>query len=286
MPAGTRKGFTGNARRTTLASGINASAVAFSVAAGEGSGYPTGAGGPFTVKIDRGTAFEESVLVQSRVSDVFTVQQRGYASTPATVHGAGATVEHHVDYHVFDEANLIASVQTTKGDTIGFTTQPVRKAVGTDGTLWIADSTQADGIAWKSLAVARLFRGNNQSIASGGAPTNSIWDVESEDSYNLITAGVSLAMAGVWAGTYTLDCSNYPTMGAVAADALSWSIVDPLTLLTITKFWYPRNSAVGGGTHSFSFVGRSATVMSFGVVQNSGAPVNFQATLNATRLAF
>jgi len=46
------------------------------------------------------------------------------------------------------------AIGTAKGDLIAFTAQgvPVRKAVGADGQIIVADSTQTDGMAWKDLS--------------------------------------------------------------------------------------------------------------------------------------
>lgn len=60
------------------------------------------------------------------------------------------------------------SIQTTKGDLIGYSASgQIRVAVGTNGQVLIADSTQASGIKWgtagistgKSIAMAIVFGG-------------------------------------------------------------------------------------------------------------------------------
>jgi hypothetical protein len=51
-------------------------------------------------------------------------------------------------------------ILTTKGDTLGYSTEEIRNPISTDGFVLTADSTNALGIAWKE--------------AGGGSP---IWEI-------------------------------------------------------------------------------------------------------------
>ena len=98
----TLKEFSGNAPITRLSAQLPAATVtSFVVATNGGAGYPTGATAPFVVVIDKGTALEEKILVNTRSSDTFgsggTGLTRGYDSTVAQDHEAQATVEHVID---------------------------------------------------------------------------------------------------------------------------------------------------------------------------------------------
>ena len=84
----------GAAAPTTLASGINNSVTTFAVAAGGGSGYPTGIVGDFIMCIDENTPSEEKMLCSGRASDAFTVVTRGIDGTAAAEHSSGAVVTH------------------------------------------------------------------------------------------------------------------------------------------------------------------------------------------------
>tara|TARA_R110000803_G_scaffold73363_2_gene137215 strand:- start:321 stop:521 length:201 start_codon:yes stop_codon:yes gene_type:complete len=53
-----------------------------------------------------------------------------------------------------------AEILTTKGDTLGYSTEEVRNPISTDGFVLTADSTNALGIAWAA--------------AGGGSP---LWEI-------------------------------------------------------------------------------------------------------------
>jgi hypothetical protein len=104
VPIGTRKEFTGAASATKLASPITDTATSFTVAAGTGVGFPTGATGQFVIILDRGAVAEEKVLCDSRSGDVFTVNVsgRGHDGTTAASH---QIVEDGVE-HVIDAESM------------------------------------------------------------------------------------------------------------------------------------------------------------------------------------
>lgn len=83
----------------TTGVGSNFSAVATSFTLVSGTGYPTGATGPFVLKIDENTPSEEKILCSSRSGTTVTVSSspagRGFDGTTATSHSSGtANVEH------------------------------------------------------------------------------------------------------------------------------------------------------------------------------------------------
>ena len=92
----TLREYSGGAAPTTLAGLINASAMSFTVATGGGTGYPTGATGPFFVALGSATANEEKILCASRAGDVFTVATggRGADGTTALTHQVAESVRH------------------------------------------------------------------------------------------------------------------------------------------------------------------------------------------------
>jgi microcystin-dependent protein len=101
------KEYAGAAPQTRLASPITiGGTTSFSVVLGGGSGYPTGTTAPFVVVIDRGTALEEKILVDSRTNETFSGLTRGYDGTTAQAHSAQAIVEHVWDAASATEANL------------------------------------------------------------------------------------------------------------------------------------------------------------------------------------
>jgi len=110
-----RKSFAGAAPLTKLTAGITTISTTFSVAAG--AGYPTGAGGPFVVVINRGKANEEKILVASRATNTFTVAAggRGYDGTAAQSHATDSEVMHVLDADTVDNANAHVN-DTTRDD--------------------------------------------------------------------------------------------------------------------------------------------------------------------------
>jgi hypothetical protein len=83
---------------------------------------------------------------------------RAQDDTTAVSHSSGATI-----YPVFtaddaDEANLMASTMTTKGDLLVTTGSAFnRLAVGTNGFVLTADSTATNGLTWAVAASPVVF---------------------------------------------------------------------------------------------------------------------------------
>lgn len=151
--AKTRRAYSGNAASTTLASGISGADTSISITAA--TGWPSGA--PFYVVIDPGTAAEEKVLV-TRSSTTLTVSgSRGADDTSASSHSAGAVI-----YPVFtatdaNEANLMASTLTTKGDLLTHGSSDfARLAVGSTNQVLVADSAQSTGMKWANVTSAMI----------------------------------------------------------------------------------------------------------------------------------
>lgn len=104
--------YSGSAKSTTLVGDISAAATSITVA--DGTGYPTGAVGPFVVTIDAGLAGEEKVLCTSRTGNTLTVTSRGWDGTSAADHSNAAVVQHTLSATDIREAN--AHVNDTTGD--------------------------------------------------------------------------------------------------------------------------------------------------------------------------
>lgn len=95
---------------TTLVAGIDAGATSMTITSA--TRWPTGAGNPFWVTIDPGTASEERVLCTSVVGQVVTISQRGADGTTATSHAAGATLWPSWSATDANEANEHLNVST------------------------------------------------------------------------------------------------------------------------------------------------------------------------------
>lgn len=138
-----RRAHAGGAIPTSLASGIsnvdtNCTVVAL-------TGYPSGSSKWFAC-IDRGTEFEEKVLVTNVSSFVLTIT-RGQDGTSAVAHSATATFEHIGTAQELDEAN--AHLVATSGEH-GI---PVGAAfVGTTGAQTLEDKSLDFGVTGGNVA--------------------------------------------------------------------------------------------------------------------------------------
>lgn len=152
---------------TTLNSGINTTATTMtvpSVAAatallGGVSLAPSNAD-IFTVAIDHDTVNEEIVYITGVSGDTFTIS-RGQAGTgtpgvSGIAHNAGASIKHVLtsdDLNYFNTA-VQPSTLTAKGDIYAASASGVvgRVAVGTNGQVLVADSSQTRGLKWDSVS--------------------------------------------------------------------------------------------------------------------------------------
>jgi len=157
---------------TTLLATISNSATSMTVASGTGSalmgGVTLAAGNVdiFTVAIDVDTQNEEIVYVTGVSTDTLTIV-RGQAGTSAIAHTAGASVKHvltsaDLTFYTTGVATADAAIPnalvTAKGDIIAASANavPDNLAIGTNGQVLTADSTQTLGMKWSTPTTTDL----------------------------------------------------------------------------------------------------------------------------------
>jgi len=141
-----RKQYAGAAASTTT---TNALALAdTSVTIAGTTGWPSGAGVPFFVVISPGTSAEEKC--SATISGSTLTLTRAQDGTTAQTHASGSTI-----YPVFtateaNEANLVASKMTTKGDLLTTDGSDLNRLAvgGTAGHVLQVDSAATNGIKW------------------------------------------------------------------------------------------------------------------------------------------
>ena len=159
MPSGSyeRKMFDGGVTQASLQTGIDDTQLTLTVGSGQGASFPDGSSGKFVIALGLGTSTEEKILVTSRSVDVFTLSTRGYDDTTGNSHLAGVTINHVLDASTIDQANRYVNLQANKGDLVahdGTNAQAV--PVGANDEFLVADSTQTNGVAYKSTTDLNL----------------------------------------------------------------------------------------------------------------------------------
>lgn len=168
--------YTSTSVDTTLTATLGASAVTCTVAdavalLGTISGNTISASNTFTIAIDPDTASEEIVIVTGVSGNTLTIT-RAQAGTTAIEHQSGATVRHvltsleltdfettKTDFATVNANYISKTIVNAKGDLLAATANDTvtRVAVGTNGTILTADSTEATGVKWAAAPVSESF---------------------------------------------------------------------------------------------------------------------------------
>ena len=167
---------------------------------------------PFYCVVDPGTSKEEKVKVTA-ISTLTLTVVRAQDDTTASGHNAGAAI-----YPVFtadeaDEANLIASVMTTKGDVIATDGSSInRLGIGTNTHVLQADSTATNGFKWGQIVEAGIA---DSAVTSAKIANSTIvlGDLAASLQAFLVPVGTINAYAHSVAPTGWLMCDGTSTSG-------------------------------------------------------------------------
>jgi hypothetical protein len=217
---------------TTLAGSLSNSGTTMTVAAGTAAGLLGGitlaAGNVdiFTVAIDPDTALEEIVFITANSGNDFTIV-RGQAGSTAISHNSGATVRHVLtssDLIYFRNGVITAddaiskTIVDSKGDLIAATGADAvtRVALGTNGYLLTADSTQAAGIKWAAAPVSLPSQTGNAgkylttdgTTASWASPTDVVFNAQTGTTYTLVASDLNKMVTLTNANAITLTVPN------------------------------------------------------------------------------
>jgi hypothetical protein len=189
-----RRQYKGAAVTTTTS---NSLAVAdTSVAVASTTGWPTGPE-PFYVVISPGTSAEEKCL--ATISGTNLTLTRGVDDTSAQTHPSGSSI-----YPVFvavdaDEANLLTSKMTTKGDLLTTNGSDINRLAvgGTAGHVLQVDSAATNGIKWALNPVEDKVAAKGDLLAGTAADTLAAVTVGANNT--LLTADSAVAAGVKWA---------------------------------------------------------------------------------------
>lgn len=247
LPA--RRSYAGAAEACTLTSNISNSATSFSIT-GTTTAWPSTGTGPFYMVIDPGLSTEEKVLVGARTTGSLSSVTRGVDGTTAAAHDSGATCYPVLAAVDLNEANLLASTMTTKGDLLSTDgSDPKRVAVGSNNTRLVADSAQTAGIKWVADTQNTVIDAKGDLLVGSAADTVARLAVDTTDGAVLIAD--STATNGVSWQAQNTGVRNLLYNGAmqVAQRGTSTASITTSGFYTADR-WYHFLSSTGTWTQS------------------------------------
>lgn len=272
-----RKGYKGAAASAVLTNSPASGDTSFTV--NTVTGWPTTF--PFYAVVAPGTSKEEKVKVTAISTLTLTVVRSQDDTTAPATHASGSTI-----YPVFtadeaDEANLIASAMTTKGDIITTDGSSInRLGVGTNTHVLQADSTATNGVKWGQVATAGIADSavttakiTDANVTADKLASNAVTTVKITDS-NVTTAKIAddavtlakLAPAAtpgmVHLNTTSVSGESSKTISSILSSTYSsYKVVLSNFTISTSADWTMTaqltSSGTPGGSYARMFVGTS-----------------------------
>ena len=269
---------------TTLASGISNSATTMTVASGTGSalmgGVTLAAGNVdiFTVALDVDTQNEEIVYITAVSSDTFTIV-RGQAGTSAISHTGGATVKHvltSADLTFYTagvataDAAIPSAIVTAKGDIIAASASavPDNLAIGTNGQVLTADSTQTLGMKWSTAATGDVTLTGTQTLTNKTLTSPVLNDPKLNLSINANTATTYTFVLTDNGKLVTSNNASAQTLSIPTNASVAFPIGTQINVAWITGAGQPTINAVTSGTTTILSTGATSTAPNLRVVNS------------------
>ena len=269
---------------TTLASGISNSATTMTVASGTGSalmgGVTLAAGNVdiFTVALDVDTQNEEIVYITAVSSDTFTIV-RGQAGTSAISHTGGATVKHvltSADLTFYTagvataDAAIPSAIVTAKGDIIAASASavPDNLAIGTNGQVLTADSTQTLGMKWSTAATGDVTLTGTQTLTNKTLTSPVLNDPKLNLSINANTATTYTFVLTDNGKLVTSNNASAQTLSIPTNASVAFPIGTQINVAWITGAGQPTINAVTSGTTTILSTGVTSAAPNLRVVNS------------------
>jgi hypothetical protein len=232
----------------------------------------------FTVALDVDTQNEEIVYVTNVSSDTLTIV-RGQAGTSAISHTGGATVKHvltsaDLTFYTTGVATADAAIPnaivTAKGDIIAASASavPDNLAIGTNGQVLTADSTQTLGMKWSTAATGDVTLTGTQTLTNKTLTSPVLNDPKLNLSINANTATTYTFVLTDNGKLVTSDNASAQTLSIPTNASVAFPIGTQINVAWITGAGQPTINAVTSGTTTILSTGATSTAPNLRVVNS------------------
>lgn len=260
-----RRRYRNASPQSTLTGGVNASATALVVVAV--TGWPVVF--PFTAVVDYGLSTVEVVLVTNVAGQTLTVT-RGYDTTTAVSHTAGATVQPMATAIDFDEAsahiNASAGVHGLTGSVVG-TSDSQTLSSKTLASPVLTGTTTAAAITASGAVSAASVAASGAATAASVTATGAVQGATVAATGNATVGGTlgvtGLATASGGVATTTLSTSGLATLASATVTGAA-----ALSTFTATSGTVTATASSGNDVTNKTFV--DAKVLAYGTGSEAG----------------